>query len=154
MARTPKLTSEVHAKIIQVLHSGNYRQTAAVMAGIAFETFRRWMVRGKRETKGIYHVFRAAVIKAEEEAVVRNTAHIQLAAQTSWQAAAWWNERKFPERWGLFRGEMKKMADVIAQQAEQIRALQERAAQDAAPHRQSLNGTGNGAANGHGAGHP
>lgn len=40
--------------------------------------------------------FLDAVKKAEEEAVVRNVAIINKAASTSWQAAAWWLERRRP----------------------------------------------------------
>ena len=39
--------------------------------------------------------------KAEKEAIARNVALIQRAAQEgNWQAAAWWLERKYFEDWG------------------------------------------------------
>lgn len=44
--------------------------------------------------------FWQTIKKAEAEAEARNTALIQTQASKSWQAAAWWLERKFPDRWG------------------------------------------------------
>ena len=44
--------------------------------------------------------FRQAVLKAQADAEVRNVAIVEQAATRSWQAAAWWLERKHNARWG------------------------------------------------------
>ena len=50
--------------------------------------------------KGVYFEFFEAIKKAEAQAEARNVAVIQTAARDSWQAAAWWLERKYPQEWG------------------------------------------------------
>jgi hypothetical protein len=45
--------------------------------------------------------FADAIQKAQADAETRNVALIAKAAQDgTWTAAAWWLERKYPERWG------------------------------------------------------
>lgn len=58
------------------------------------------MKRGESSQKGTYFEFFESVKKAEAQAVARNVAVIQSAAKDSWQAAAWWLERKYPQEWG------------------------------------------------------
>jgi hypothetical protein len=43
--------------------------------------------------------FRDAIQKAEADAEIRNVAIIQKAASATWQAAAWWLERKRKGDW-------------------------------------------------------
>jgi hypothetical protein len=110
MAMTPagrpsKLTPEVRDRICQLLKAGNTFRTACEVAGIAASTGREWRARGEdrhsaREGDEDFALFAAAVQKAEEEAAARNVALIQkAAAEGTWQAAAWWLERKFPAEW-------------------------------------------------------
>ena len=100
MARTTKLTPEIQDKIVQALLLGNYQETAALYAGIAEATFYGWMERGRNEPGSIYSEFLEAVEKAKASAEVKDVALIDRASQTSWQAAAWKLERKFPHKWG------------------------------------------------------
>jgi hypothetical protein len=44
--------------------------------------------------------FREALEKAEADAVARNVGIVQKAAQRTWQAAAWWLERRYAEMFG------------------------------------------------------
>lgn len=103
--RPSKLTPEVQEKICQLLKAGNTFRTACEVAGIGWSTGREWRTRGEerhstREGDEEYAAFAAAVQKAEEEAAARNVALIQKAAANgTWQAAAWWLERKFPGEW-------------------------------------------------------
>ena len=84
--RPTKRTPEAEAKIIELLKAGNTRKTACIAAGISEDTFARW----RKDDED----FADAIEKAEEEAVARNVAIIQRAAITTWQAAAWWLERR------------------------------------------------------------
>ncbi len=103
MARPTKLTEEVHDRIVGALLLGLYQDQAARYGGINPGTFYRWIDRGASELKkdAIYREFREAVQKARAEAEARRIAVIHQAAEDgTWQAAAWWLERSFPERWG------------------------------------------------------
>lgn len=88
-----KKTDDVVQRILELLQAGNYRRVAFTNAGISKETFLRWL----RED----HDFRAAVEKAEGAADALHLANIQRAAHDgTWQASAWYLERKHPEEWG------------------------------------------------------
>lgn len=93
MPRRTKYTPERVKQICEVLAEGNPRRTACVLAGITDETFYAWMRQ--------HPAFSDAVAKAEQEAVRRNVAIIQRAAERTWQAAAWWLERRYPHEFGL-----------------------------------------------------
>lgn len=54
------------------------------------------MNRGGQE----FRDFRNAVKRAEAQAEEARLNTIIIAAKKNWTAAAWWLERKFPERWG------------------------------------------------------
>lgn len=89
--RPSKKTKETVAKLLDVIRAGNCYRTAYTLAGIDQRTFERWRIADA--------AFAAQVKKAEEEAVARNVLIIQKAAQTTWTAAAWWLERKYPSEW-------------------------------------------------------
>lgn len=91
----PKLTPELQTKIVAAIRQGNYREVAAQWAGIAPETFCRWMKRPER----IYADFRQAVLEAEKAAEIQAVARIMRAAAEDPKYAQWWLERKFPQRW-------------------------------------------------------
>jgi len=87
-----KYTPEIIQELIKYIEAGNYVETACDAVGISKDTFYRWM---KEKSD-----FSDAIKKAESKAIARNVMIIQKAAQTSWQAAAWFLERKDYERWG------------------------------------------------------
>jgi len=99
MARRTKLTDRTKEDIVKALRAGNSRRDSALYAGVSETTFYSWMARG-REGEPLYAEFLEAVEKAEAQSVVRNVAIIQRAAEETWQAAAWWLERKRPDDWG------------------------------------------------------
>lgn len=96
MPRPTKLTPERAEALIELLRDGVYVETACAACGVGTSTFYRWMTIDREP----YVEFRDAVKKAEAEAETRAVEVVRNAATTSWQAAAWWLERKFPERWG------------------------------------------------------
>jgi len=88
-------------KIIQALEAGNYQKTAAALAGVSENTFYRWMDRGKNAKSGKYREFCESVKKAEEKAKAYHLQQIRKASENgSWQASAWYLERKHPQEWG------------------------------------------------------
>ena len=101
MGRKSKLTEELIQKAYKFIQAGNHQVHVAQLLGIDKSTWFRWLQKGERQQSGMYRAFFDAVKKAEAEAIARNVTLIQKAAQDgSWQAAAWWLERKYPEEWG------------------------------------------------------
>lgn len=108
MARPTKLTQEVQDRIMQAVQAGNYLDTAANFAGIDGSTMRRWVQKGEApNAPEPYRSFCTALKSARAAAEVRSVALIQQAATGgTWQAAAWYLERSYPERWGRTRVEV------------------------------------------------
>ncbi len=98
--RPSKLTPETQTKICNAIASGNYYEAACAYAGVEYETFRRWMGKGKKARSGKYHGFYVAVAKAEADAEVRIVAQWQQQIPESWQAARDFLARRYSERWG------------------------------------------------------
>ena len=98
--RKPKLTPDLQKKIVDAIAAGNYNHVAAQYAGIGETSFYRWMAQGEEATSGIKREFWLAVKNAEAQAEVDHVALIETAAEDSWQASAWWLERKHNDRWG------------------------------------------------------
>jgi transposase len=93
VARPTRYSPEVAEQILAALRGGNTRRAAAAAAGVTERTFERWMAR--------FVGFVGAIEKAEAEAHLAHVATIQTAATDgTWQASAWWLERRCPEDWG------------------------------------------------------
>jgi|DEB0MinimDraft_4_1074332.scaffolds.fasta_scaffold01490_6 transposase len=99
MGRKSLLTPERQERIVNAIKAGNYSFVAAQLGGIGERTFYSWMERGEKGEEP-YAQFMQAVKEAETHAEARNIALVQRHAQSSWQAAAWYLERKAPDRWG------------------------------------------------------
>jgi len=89
--RPTKYSPEVVKRITDALRGGNTRRAACAAGGIDQTTFGTWL----KENSDFSH----EVEKAEGEAELRNLAVIQDATKTTWQAAAWWLERKHKAEW-------------------------------------------------------
>lgn len=100
--RKLKLDYELIERIELIIRSGNYAQTACEMVGIGTTTYYRWLELADKEgSPKIYREFRDAIKRAEANAEVVSVARIRQAAdEGTWQAAAWYLERKHGERWG------------------------------------------------------
>jgi len=125
MARPSKRTPEREAKILDLLRAGNTRSTAALACGVGYSTFCEWVAKFPEL---------AEQVKAAEAAA--ETLHVQnilnAASKGSWQASAWWLERRQYDSWGrkdriAFVTDAKEMArnagvseDAAVAQAEQI----------------------------------
>lgn len=112
MARRGKLTPEIQREICQVIAAGNYIKVAAEYVGLPPQRIFDWMKKGENAKSGRYREFYDAVKKAQKQAEIRNVAIIQEAAQKQWQAAAWYLERKHPERWGRVRVDVNHTGEV------------------------------------------
>jgi PHD/YefM family antitoxin component YafN of YafNO toxin-antitoxin module len=125
--RPSKLTPERLEKILESLREGNYRDTAAEGAGIAYNTFREWEKKGGVEEKGKFHDFYESVKRAEAEGEQLHIRRINKAGEEgAWQADAWMLERKDPKKWG--RKDATKLelsGEVKTINAEQFQQLQE-----------------------------
>ncbi len=98
--RPTKLTPEVQATICETIAAGGTFRAACLRAGISHTTLYGWIERG-RNGEAEYADFLAAIEKAEGNAITRNLAVINKAAHDgTWQAAAWWLERRYPQEYG------------------------------------------------------
>jgi len=99
MGRPTKLTDAVEQKLLEAIKAGNYRRVAAHYAGVSIRTFQAWVERGKAAPGSRHGSFLQRVLEAEGQAEIEATGCIAKAAKEDWRAAAWYLERKHPERW-------------------------------------------------------
>jgi hypothetical protein len=110
--RPSKLNDALHEAIVRILRTGCTIETAAEHAGVSKRTLQSWLHKGEdaetRREAGVklsavddrYLALAQDVRKARSESEVRALATIQrAAADGTWQAAAWYLERAFPERY-------------------------------------------------------
>ena len=112
MPRPSKLTDECQARLVEPLRSGATYALACQAAGVAYSTFRHWMLKGEKAKSGRYHLFHEAVRRAEGECAMICLGAIRDRAPKEWTAAAWLLERR--------HGYTKDMAARLA-----LEALQE-----------------------------
>ena len=114
MARRPKRSPEREAAILLALEIGNTRRAACAGADVSTDTFGRWMADGA--------AFCVAVERAEakaEQRFLNNVAHAA-AGGDSWQAAAWWLERRRHDEYA--RRDKVDMTIDVKREAERIAA--------------------------------
>ena len=109
IGRPTKLNDAVKARICEALEKGNTRRVACLVGGISEQTFSNWMNRGgnpklKKDgnpyaSERPFIVFFGAIKKAEAKAEEEALQHIKDAMPDTWQAAAWYLERKNPANW-------------------------------------------------------
>jgi hypothetical protein len=90
--RPTKRRPDIVEQFLKLVRAGNYQRDAARGCGLGESTVMEW----KRENPE----FADACKKAEAEAIAWHVANIQKAAKHSWQASAWYLERKCPYHWG------------------------------------------------------
>jgi transposase len=96
-----KFNTETCTQIIKLLEQGNYRKTAAALAGVDESTFYKWIKRGEEAKSGKHFQFIQSVKRAEEKAKAYHLQQIRKASEKgSWQASAWYLERKHYKEWG------------------------------------------------------
>jgi transposase len=100
MGRPLKLDDVTAQRIVAAVAKGLPRDTAAKLAAIAPRTLYGWLARG-RDGEEPYSQFLHRVKRAEAESEEEMVSRVREASKASWQAAAWWLERRRPERWAL-----------------------------------------------------
>ncbi len=108
--RKSKYNPQMQAALCQWLRKGCSYKDACAMEGISYETFRTW----EREKS----VFSVALKKAEAECKVARIATILKASEKSWQAAAWWLERRCPDEYSRTVKEEKPLNVVSYEELE------------------------------------
>lgn len=110
-------------KILKAISHGLTLKRAALCAGVTYSTLSRWLRKGRRDdrngTSSVFRSFYLEVRKADAAAEDAQAAMILKTAKKVWTAAAWWLERKYPERWGRrdgvqIKGKFESEATVIA----------------------------------------
>jgi hypothetical protein len=110
VGRPTKLTPDLQAEICKLVEAGNFRYVAGRSVGVGSRTFKTWMGKGKKESKGIYFAFRHLVLEAEQRAEINMVAVVVGAAKDRPEHARWFLERKFPQRWGSNKREIRELA--------------------------------------------
>jgi hypothetical protein len=96
---TPKLTPDVHKKIVELVRYGNYRHVAAGVAGITADTLHEWTRVGGHGAQP-YAALLADLERAEQEAHASHVLHVVSASKKDWNAAKWILSHKYPKEWG------------------------------------------------------
>ena len=90
--RPTKRTDDRRAVILKVIAEGQRRDVAAHLAGLHVGTFYEWQAADPE--------FREQIKAAEAKAESSMVAVVMQSSFTTWQAAAWWLERRKPEEYG------------------------------------------------------
>ena len=93
--RPVKLKPEVVGRFFTAIRAGNYRETAARLAGIGPATMYRWM----HDPRPEYAAFRIALLMCEAEVEVEVIGNLARLSRKSTKAGAFLLERRWPERW-------------------------------------------------------
>jgi len=96
--RTYKLKEQTIIEAAKMARAGMTREHTARALGLSPSTYYRWLELGENSPEGtLERSLYDTIVKAEGEAIARNIAVIQKAAQDGvWQAAAWFLERRYP----------------------------------------------------------
>lgn len=93
-----KFTPELLDDLCKYVSAGNSNRDSATLVGISEETFYEW----QRPASEQYHPeLVESLKKAEQSCKARNIAFIQKAAEKTWQAAAWWLERRYRDDFAI-----------------------------------------------------
>jgi hypothetical protein len=121
--RPPRLTPQIQEAIILLLHRGNYRRVACEAVGVSYSTFAKWLAAGRSMPDSVYGQFLAAVVVAEREAESEAVAWILTAGRGDPKHLQWYLERKHPQRWGKYRGELGEAKRRIAELEKQLNEI-------------------------------
>ncbi len=97
---TKLLNTTLKKRLLKCLRNGSTIEKAVIYCGIDRSQYYRWMQKGKDAKSGVYRDFYDGVKKAEEHRYQKSLEHISDAMKTTWQAAAWYLERRHPAEFG------------------------------------------------------
>lgn len=108
--RPSKFTPERRQRIIAAIKAGNYYDTACKYAGVTYQTFNQWRIRGQQadhkdpedlsEEDLDYLAFYEALNEAEAQAEMVAVMRWREQMPNDWKAAKDFLARRHPERWG------------------------------------------------------
>ena len=110
-----KLNQELIDKVVDILLEGNYANVACECVGISEYTYYEWIKHAKRDEdagiESIFTNFSKSIKKAEADAEKKYLETIKKASIHTWQAAAWYLERKHRQKWAT-RTEIEHSGEV------------------------------------------
>lgn len=113
MGRNTKLTLKRHQEICDRVRNGVAGHVAAVASGVSHQTYYDWVTRGKRGDAP-YVDFLEDIKRAEAEAEERAVKIIVKAAlDGTWQASAWFLERKHADRWAKLKEKETTLGEAL-----------------------------------------
>ncbi|VTS00785.1 hypothetical protein, partial : Uncharacterized protein OS=Myxococcus stipitatus (strain DSM 14675 / JCM 12634 / Mx s8) GN=MYSTI_03256 PE=4 SV=1 [Gemmata massiliana] len=121
--RPPKLTTALILKAAALLYEGNFRCDVARAVGIAPDTFGRWMQYGRLYPDGIYATFRRVVLSSEAQFKTRAVGAITAAAKHDPWLMLTFLERKYPQQFGKYRGELGELKRRISKREKELAEL-------------------------------
>lgn len=96
-----KLTPELIQSMAAAISEGNYVETVIRAHGIGRSSYYEWRRRGATATSGLHRQLYEATEAAQAKAEQHYVGVIKDAANSgTWTAAAWYLERRYPDRWG------------------------------------------------------
>lgn len=105
-ATPPRLNDPRMVHLLAVLETGATTRTACAVSGIAERSLYRWLSQGEtentegREGSPVWHIWQAVTLaRLVPEVQALETIHAA-SERGGWRAAAWFLERRYPERWG------------------------------------------------------
>jgi hypothetical protein len=101
MARPTKLEPKTLKRLVDAIKLGATYPIACKYANISYETFCAWRRKADEEESGLFVEFAEAIALAEGTAGVTALRKIQQASREgTWQASAWFLERRYPDQYG------------------------------------------------------
>lgn len=104
MGRKVRLNEEVTKKICDFIKAGNFEYIAARLSGISEQTLLLWKNTGKEQIEEgkdtIYTRLYEKMQEANAFAMAYHVQNVREAGKKSWQASAWYLERKYPDEFG------------------------------------------------------
>lgn len=104
MGRRVRLNEIMIKKICDLIKAGNFEYIAATLSGISDSTLRLWKNTGAEQINEgkntIYTRLYEGMMEANAYAMAYHVQNVREAGKKSWQASAWWLERKYPDEFG------------------------------------------------------
>ncbi len=137
--RPSKLDEKLIEDFRNLLPNCFFIETACAFLGVSRQSVYNWRKRGQREVERmaeektslcraselLYVKFFYVYVKAMATSEIRANSVIMQAGQVTWQAAAWQLERRYPERYGTHKHEIKEIAKVTVEQGKEIVRLKD-----------------------------
>ena len=110
MARGTDLNDITRQRILGAIRDGQARKTAAEVAGVEYETLRRWLRRGEKGEEP-YCSFCVDFQRAESEFLERGIKLAWKLADSDYRDLIDMAGRRFPQQWGTFARQPEAAVD-------------------------------------------